>query len=470
MAEKRRLQFLNSFYFKRDYKDKNYQYIEKNGVKERVEDQLDIVYRNLKTGKKGIRSIVNPDFHFYQLTEEEEMSGRKYYKDFIEEDKVHAVKCKYHRLLPTLAELADNREYRNERSMYSGNNKALMKMHQVPIFYGSDINIEDYYKGAFLDKYDSTGKYLTKGYFDIEVDTKGHIGFPREDEALCPVNALTYVNEENMTAYVLLLRNEENPLIKELEDNIQDFKKEIQEEFDELYDHFEYRILFFDNELGLIKEFFRLVKDLQPDFMMAWNIRFDMLTLINRLKQFGVNPEDVICDDDFTRKKCFFYADTKHSNPEDKNDYFDCTSYTTYLDQLLVYAQIRKGLGKKESYRLNDIASEELKDKKIDYTEIGTLSDLPYVDYKMFVKYNIKDVLLCYRLEKKNDDIGLYYNIAELTRTRITKTMKKTISIKNLMYKFARDRGLVMGNNMNISYYNSGDKVDDTPKEKLEGK
>lgn len=85
----------------------------------------------------------------------------------------------------------------------------------------------------------------------------------------CPVNALTYVNEENRTAYVLLLRNEANPLIKELEENINEFRNEIKTEFDELYGEFEYRFLFFDKEVGLITEFFRLVNDLQPDFMLA---------------------------------------------------------------------------------------------------------------------------------------------------------------------------------------------------------
>lgn len=85
----------------------------------------------------------------------------------------------------------------------------------------------------------------------------------------CPVNALTFVNEENRTAYVLLLRNPENPLIQELEDNIEEFRKELIEEFTDVYGEFTYRFLFFDREIGLIKSFFDLVNNLQPDFMLA---------------------------------------------------------------------------------------------------------------------------------------------------------------------------------------------------------
>lgn len=198
-----------------------------------------------------------------------------------------------------------------------------------------------------------------------------------------------------------------------------------------------------------------------------WNQNFDILTLINRIKKLGESPEEIICHPDFKRKQCFFYSDDKHSNPEDKNDYFKCSSYSMYCDQLLFYAQLRKGLGKKESYKLNAIASEEIGDEKIDYTEVGELSELPYKDYKLFVKYNIKDVLLCYKLEEKNKDVFLFYNIAQVTRTRLNKAMKKTISIKNVMQKFLFDLGLIMGNNMNVSYGFGDDK--DKVTEQIEG-
>ena len=202
-----------------------------------------------------------------------------------------------------------------------------------------------------------------------------------------------------------------------------------------------------------------------------WNQKFDVVTMINRLKHHGIDPEDVICHPDFKTKKCYFNVDKKHSNPEDRNDFFDCSSYSYYADQLLFYAQLRKGLGKKESYTLNAIANEELKDEKIDYTEVGTLSELPYIDYKMFVKYNIKDVFLCYKLEQKNQDVFLMYTIAHMTRTRLSKAMKKTICIKNMAYKFAQDRGLVMGNNMNIRYYEPNDNGEkkETKEEQFEG-
>lgn len=155
----------------------------------------------------------------------------------------------------------------------------------------------------------------------------------------------------------------------------------------------------------------------------------------------------------------------RHSTAEERNDWFECSSYTTYVDQLLFYAQLRKGLGKKDSNSLNAIAREELGDEKLDYSDLGTIADFPYKDYKLFVKYNIKDVLLCSMIERKNGDMDLYYSLSMLTRTRLFKAMKKTISIKNLATKFFYDQGYYIGNNMNVDY---GDKKHED-KEQFEG-
>lgn len=172
MSEKKKVQFLNSFYHRQKFE---------NG--ELVQpDRIEIVYRNLKTGKKGIQSIQEPKINFYQLKEKEEEKSL-FYQDYIERDKVIERTSKFNELPETLALLSGMSEKEVRKMKYEGKGKTLNKFHQLPIFYSSDIDIQDYYKGLFLDKYDSTGFYLTKGYFDIEVDIKGYEGFPDEEEA-----------------------------------------------------------------------------------------------------------------------------------------------------------------------------------------------------------------------------------------------------------------------------------------------
>lgn len=271
----------------------------------------------------------------------------------------------------------------------------------------------------------------------------------------CPINAITLVNAENKTSYTFLLRNKNNPLIEEFEKNILQFKEKAKEKIN---NSFEYEIYMFDYELDLITSFYETVNNLKPDFCLAWNQRFDKLTLLNRIEKLGGDANSIICHDDFPQYYHFtkFNEDKRNQKASDKSDTFECASYTQYLDQLILFASLRKGLGERESYRLNDIAREELNDEKLDYSDTGDIKTLPYDDYELFVLYNIKDVFLLYELENKNEDLNMLYTLAETTRTRITKAMRKTISLKNLAFKFYLDQGYVMGNNHNVKIGDSG--------------
>ena len=54
-----------------------------------------------------------------------------------------------------------------------------------------------------------------------------------------------------------------------------------------------------------------------------------------------------------------------------------------------------------ESYALDYIGQAELGEKKLDYSEYGTLNELYKQDYQKFLDYNIKDVVLVERLDDK---------------------------------------------------------------------
>jgi DNA polymerase elongation subunit (family B) len=95
---------------------------------------------------------------------------------------------------------------------------------------------------------------------------------------------------------------------------------------------------------------------------------------------------------------------------------------------------------------------EELGDGKLDYSEEGDLRTLIDTDFFKFVYYNIKDVYLLYKLEKKNKDTDMMHALAEITKTKTEKVFKKTISLKNFASDFYQTQGFVMGNNNNMNY------------------
>ena len=68
-------------------------------------------------------------------------------------------------------------------------------------------------------------------------------------------------------------------------------------------------------------------------------------------------------------------------------DYLDLYRKFTYTNQ--------------ESYQLNHIAHVELNEKKLDYSEYGSLHTLWREDYQKFIEYNVKDVELVNKLDDK---------------------------------------------------------------------
>ena len=71
----------------------------------------------------------------------------------------------------------------------------------------------------------------------------------------------------------------------------------------------------------------------------------------------------------------------------------------TILDYMNLYKKFT--YSQQESYALDYIGNVELGEKKLDYSEYGSLNELYKQDYQKFLDYNIKDVVLVERLDDK---------------------------------------------------------------------
>jgi len=93
-------------------------------------------------------------------------------------------------------------------------------------------------------------------------------------------------------------------------------------------------------------------------------------------------------------------------------DYMDAYKKFTYTNQ--------------ESYRLDHIAYVELGETKLDYSEVSTLHELYRTDYQKFIEYNIQDVLLVDRLEKKMKLLEMIISLAYLSKCNYTDVFAQT--------------------------------------------
>ena len=433
-------------------------------------DSIDVVYKDLATDEKYLETILNPTMDVYFTKPEYRNYEHPKYVLPVDQCEIKNISCKY--ATRDIAKQAGGKYEAYYRSCAeSKNRKAMKNLHKYPYVLASDYDPESYYRIQFSCNYlNEKPKPITKLYSDIEVDGINIEGFV--SDGVAPINAITLIDEKTRKCFTFALRNEKNPQIQELEDNLDSFKHECHKMFDESYGEFEYNIVFYDekDELAMLKDYFKLIHLLKRDFIMFWNMNFDANYLMDRITELGENPADIMCHPEFPIKKCYYYADRKNFAVKMKKDWFTISDYTVWVDQMILYAQIRKGQSELGSVKLNIIGQKELGDEKLDYSEEANIKTLPYVNYKKFLLYNIKDVLLQYGIERKTSDLDNLYTRSVLNSVPYKKVFSQTALLRNRCYVEYLKQGYVIGNNINLDYNKDWDSdEDDEEKEKFAG-
>lgn len=153
-----------------------------------------------------------------------------------------------------------------------------------------------------------------------------------------------------------------------------------------------------------------------PDIVTGWNVEFfDMPYIINRLERlFGESTAKKLSPWRRWEKK----IDTSSVSKFKKNDDGDEKEFLriplgiTILDYMQLYKKFT--FAQQESFRLDHIANLELGERKIDYAEMGyeSLDEFYKKDYQNFINYNIRDVDLVYRIDRKMKLLEQVYAIA----------------------------------------------------------
>ena len=452
-------------------------------------DSVDIVYKDLNTGEKKFEHIDEPNYTYYIANDGVEC---KYNKLFIEKEKVHPITTAYNNIKKSIAEQTNNLNFFYE-NIRNKNFRANDQLFTIPTIFNADMDIEDYVRYEFDKTYKNDVCSVSKLFFDIETDNIDMKGtFPEPGE--CPVNAVTLINEENKTVYTLLLENNKNKLIDEFKatENLQEKIKEFvkfnvggwKQEYIYGLHEYNYQVLFYKDEVKLLYDVFNIINTLKPDFAVAWNAAFDLPYLIARIQKLGYDPKQFICHKDFKQKTLFYHVDAtdfegKSKKFEQRCDYAAVSSYTTYLCQMITYVSIRKGQ-KKVSARLDEVGRDVAKVRKLDYSHITTnISKLPYLNYYIFVLYNIMDVVAQKCIETNTGDIDFVFSKSLMAVTRYGKIHRQTTYLVNVCTKEFYKKGYIIGCNCNSRNNKAGfpgafvadpTKVSDDMKMKINGR
>jgi DNA polymerase elongation subunit (family B) len=210
---------------------------------------------------------------------------------------------------------------------------------------------------------------------DIEVGEPDGGGFPEPEHANGPLTAITVKMDGQFTTFGCGAYNNTR-------DDVNYFK--CADEFD------------------LIRKFLGWWQSEYPDVITGWNVQnFDIPYMVNRIRKLmGENEAKKLSPWGVINDKMVDLGMNR------KIKSYSILGIAT-LDLLDLYQRYAKNGKSQESYKLDNIAHEELGERKLSYEEVGTLFNLYKEDYQKFIDYNIKDVDLVDKIDDKNKLIEL---------------------------------------------------------------
>ena len=223
--------------------------------------------------------------------------------------------------------------------------------------------------------------------FDIEVDISD--GYPNIDEADKPLTSVTMKSSKNDSYHLFALKD-------------YDKEKTIIEGIDPKNIHFTK----FDNEEEMLLAFIDLWTRDFPDIVSGWNCAyFDIMYIITRIiRLFGESKAKRLSPWGLIKKRTIEIYGNKQST-------YNILGISV-IDYMDAFKKFGYKYGTQESYKLDHIAYTVLGEKKLDYTEYGSLTALYEENPQLYLDYNLKDTYLIQRLEDETSLLSLVLTVA----------------------------------------------------------
>ena len=271
--------------------------------------------------------------------------------------------------------------------------------------YGNTDYTYQFIGDKFPDEVDYSMKTLKVGYIDIETTSEN--GFPQVTNPQEKVNVITLAVEDR--TYVFGLGN---------------FQIDDPDIIARRY----------DDEVDLFLEFLEVWKKEDVDIITGWNVKFfDIPYLYARMDHLIEKKANGLSPWNWVRKRDIQTQAGDRIAYEVVGrtilDYFDLYQKFTYVNQ--------------ESYKLDHIAFIELGEKKLEY-EYDHFKDFYTNDFQKFVEYNIQDVRLIQKLEKKLGLMELAMALAYNAKVNLGDVFSQVRMWDQIIYHYLRGQDIVI--------------------------
>lgn len=197
------------------------------------------------------------------------------------------------------------------------------------------------------------------------------------------------------------------------------------------------------DEADLLTKFLALISSdaYAPDVISGWHIEgFDIPYAVNRIIR--------ILGEEAAKKM------SPWGMLEQKSLVINGQRILTYvpvgvaiLDYMHIYKKFVAVTKPQESYALDHIAYVELGERKLDYSEYGSLQELYENDHPKFMDYNVRDCTLIRRIDKKQNLFDLIYYIAYSSGANFTDALGTVTTWDTAIHSYLLDRCVVIEKN-----------------------
>lgn len=386
------------------------------------------------------RSYIVKNFKIKTWVTKECYRNHKEKKEFELLENVLEVECTQSDLNQTVANLLGTPHIANNRNAIKDS----------PYVYGYDLTSTSLIKLKSLQKNNGIQTPYSVAFFDIETDI---------DTQEILLATVTYGNKAHTSILAKFVKNI-GDVQKRLDDAIKKYLPE--------YPSLQSTIKICRSEVELIEDSFKVINDWKPDLLAIWNLSFDIVRILGRLKLFNVNPTRVLCDQSIPSeyrlcrykqgitKKVTASGVIKPINPSLQWHTLHLTAPFYVIDTMCVYRQLRMATQEEPSYSLDAILGKELKKSKLKFKEADNHKGANWHIFMQenypieYIVYNIYDCLGMAELEEKNKDLSCsmpaFAGITDFAR--FNSNPKKIV---DALFTFGLDRGKIIGTVPNLN-------------------
>lgn len=241
--------------------------------------------------------------------------------------------------------------------------------------YGNTNYVAQFIAEEFPDEIQFDRNKIRIHNIDIEVYSDS--GFPEPKDAKHPVTSIT-IHDSVLDTYFVWSTLKYDPSKTEHKDISIHYTHCIDEQ-----NLLKFLVDFWYNEFTC------------PDVITGWNSRgFDIPYLVNRINR-------IMGEDSVNKLSPWGRVEQKMvSMRKGQVQMYDIIGIAQ-LDYMDLFQKFAYSFGPQENYRLDTIAEVVLGERKMDYSEYGSLTNLYEQNPQLYVDYNIKDVMLVNRMEDK---------------------------------------------------------------------